>query len=168
MEKSNSSGFKAPQLVRVVLLELNAKHIPSKVENGLRSRLTKNIRLELLASNDNSTNSRIRVAVETRGVWFEQDETKPIISLDASYEGRFIFREKIDEDLIEHWLDDSYYRDSLVAQVIPVVNTHLFAQLELMGVRTNKRALGYFSDHPLSQENDAPKPRRVRKKSLGK
>lgn len=167
--KIKKSAFRSPQLKRVVLLSINALHSPCKAPGGLVSHFKNRISLELLAPSDSETNPRIRLGVEVAGKWSVDKDSEPVITFDGAYEGRFEFPEPASTKEVNSWLEDGFYRESLIAQVIPVVNTHVFAQLEMMGLRTNKRPLGFSpqSITPVQAAKKAQARPRAKKASSG-
>lgn len=164
--KAQNSTLRSPQLKRVVLLSIDAKHRPCKAPDGLISHFKNRIWVELLEPIETNTSPRIRIGVDVNGKWYMDKESDPVITFEGGYEGRFDFGELVvTMDDVVSWLSDDFYRQSLVAQVIPVVNTHVHAQLEMMGVRTNRRPLGFAPESIISETaSKKAKPRRRVKK----
>lgn len=156
-----------PKLIRVVLLHINAEHTPFSGSCKLTSKVNREFQLELLEPLETKKSPRILVHILTEGEWYNEDVAKPVITIRAQYEGRFLLPEKTPIPLAEEWMDDEFYRNSIIAQLYPVVNIHLFTQLEMMGLNTKGRSLGYEGSVVTKNAESAkrPTPRAIKKSS---
>ena len=158
-----------PQLKRIVLFRVDGKHTPPDLVDGLRSKLSKEIRLELLDPLPEHSEPRIAVELKLSGEWLAKETGEIVIALCGEYEARFVFKGSPSMKQVETWLDDELYRTSLIAQAYIPANSHFCSQLELMGLRAGLRPIGYLAEGEFQKlDGDSEKPRRRRTKARTK
>lgn len=151
-----------PTLSRVILRELEVKRGELSAPK-LTAEYTHNISLVLIKPVEGKTQVRINGEISLEGKWLKEGETKPAISFLGVYEARFIFSTKIPYELVSHWMKDAFYRDSAIAQAMPVINLHMYSQLEMMGLNPHKKKIGYESKSEWQESEQLPVATAVRR-----
>ena len=98
------------------------------------------------------------VNISVTGNWSAPDESDPIISFSAAYNAKFDFPETIDATEADRLLSDNFYRNVLVVQTMPLVNSHMYSQLDMMGIDTHSRSLGMDASGLASRKHVVEKP----------
>ncbi|MDP1689323.1 MAG: hypothetical protein Q8L47_04315 [bacterium] len=164
--KKPASSQHLPQLIRVLLLKLEVQR-QSLLAPKLTSEVNHEVSLVLLKPKDDSSLVRVKVMVSLDGKWRAEGQQVPLVSFVGDYEARFVFSTEFTFEMVEKWLKNNFYIDSLIAQAIPVVNLHMFSQLEMMGVNPNNKKIGYeptSDDWKLSEMLPSSPAKRTRKK----
>lgn len=165
--KKPASSPHLPQLIRVLLLKFEVQRQPLLALN-LSSEINHEVSLVLLNPKDDSI-VRVKVLVSLDGKWLGEGQNVPLVSFVGDYEARFVFSTEFTFEMVEKWLKNNFYVDTLVAQVIPVVNLHMFSQLEMMGMNSNNKKIGYeptSDDWKLAEMIPSSPAKRTRKKLL--
>lgn len=155
-----------PTLTRVLLKKLEVQRREVLVSK-LSTKIIHEISLVSLRPVEGESQVRIKGEVSLNGKWFSEGDKEPIVSFLGSYEARFIFPQNIQLDWVEKWMEDAFYRDSAIAQAIPVINLHMDSQLVMMGLNARSKKLGYESKSDWEEQKQltAKPTRRVRKKT---
>lgn len=142
--KRKSSFVEIPYLNRVRIISLDIKNTPVGNNLKLRGKISRNIQLGLIENSnpDSSQKTAIRLEVEVDGVWKDVETDDVIITYKAKYAASFLFAKGVDDNDITHWMEDPIYRDGVIAQAIPSIHQHLYAQMDMMGLNQKSRTLG--------------------------
>lgn len=154
-----------PTLTRVIVNKLEVERQKNLVAN-LSSEIVHEISLELLKPVDGKSQVRIRGEITLDGKWCCEGKKKPVVTFLGRYEARFILPPDTSYEVAEKWMENSFYRDSVIAQAIPVANLHMYSQLEMMGLNPHSKKIGYQSKTDWKELGKLPSTptRRVRKK----
>jgi hypothetical protein len=165
-KKSPQSPY-LPQLARVILIKLAVQRreiLPQK----LTSEVIQTISLKALKPKEVTSPVRIRGVISVDGKWHNEGDKEPAVSFEGQYEARYIFPPDIEFALVDKWMEEPFFRDAALAQAIPVVNLHMYTQLEMMGLNTHSKKIGYESkpDSTWKQGNKPPstETKRVKKR----
>jgi hypothetical protein len=139
-----------PQLLRVKLIQIqcvcnpnpNKQTTIADKQSELHANIKRAISAEVLKKSNGDDGCRIRVSVKIDGTWSNQVTETPRIVFSGQYEAQFSFPEGVNVENVLEWMEEKSYREGVVAQVIPVVNLHMYSQLEMMGVNSTTRSLG--------------------------
>ena len=145
-KKSISQAVCLPQLIRVLLRSLDIKRLGSAASKKLVSEISHSISVELMEPVEGRTEVRARAEVRLDGKWSEEVGGKPLITFLGTYEARYDFPKFITLKQAKEWLEDTYSKDVLVAQSIPVINLHMHSQLEMLGLNAHSKVIGYSVD----------------------
>lgn len=164
--KKTAPSPRLPTLTRVILKKLEVQR-REVLASKLSTKIIHEISLVPLMPTEKMPQVRIKGEVSLNGKWYSEGGKEPIVSFLGSYEARFIFPQDIQLDWVEKWMEDAYYRDSAIAQAIPVINLHMDSQLVMMGLNARSKKLGYESKsdwEELKQLTTKP-AKRVKKKT---
>lgn len=142
--KSDTVYLLVPQLTRFSLLSFHGDHTPVEGRRSLESEVDEqfSVRLEQKAEEkDGAVTKKWRVSVQVRfqGHWRSDGIEKPVIQVDAVYNGRFDYKPDADPAAINKLLGDTSYRYGLLSQVYPLAQQHLVEQLRLMNLTIRRR-----------------------------
>jgi len=133
-----------PQLGKIILLRLSAVHRPNSDLGQVNGQVRRDMTLELLEPKRDSSLCRLRALIAIDGTWRRENSDEPFIIFNAEYEARFLFPENISIEQASSWMDHEFYREMALAQMVPSINSHMHAQLEMMGIDTRNRPIGYI------------------------
>lgn len=117
----------------------------------------------MLEKSETISKCRVNINVVVDGKW-NLPESDPVITFLATYNAKFNFPETVEHDTVDQLLSDDFYRQALVAQVIPLIHDHMYSQLDMMGISTNSRPLGL--DFSLTKSIEQSSPKVLRKKNI--
>lgn len=142
--KTDTVNLLVPQLTRFSLLSFHGDHSPVEGRRNLESEVDEkfSIRLEQKTEeNEGASIKRCRVSVQVHfsGRWRSDGVEKPVIQVDAVYNGRFDFKPDVDPAVINKMLGDTLYRYGLLSQVYPLAQKNLVEQLRLMNLNVRRR-----------------------------
>lgn len=170
-EKASSQRIRLPQLVRILLIKLGVERLAGSTasEDGvLTSKIRHQIQLELLPPTKPEAPVRLRANVEIIGEWSRKGGS-PVVRFSGYYESRFTFPPHIKFEMVDKWIEDSFFRDAVVAQAIPTINLHMYSQLEMMGLNPNQKKIGYEpkdEEWELSERSPVALPKPVKKRTV--
>lgn len=155
-----------PTLIRVILKKLEVQR-REVLSSKTKAEIIQNISLELIKPAEGQKQSRIKGNISIIGKWNNEGDIEPVVTFLGEYEARFTLPPNIPYKLVHKWMEDAFYRDSVIAQAIPTINLHMYSQLRMMGFNSRSMAIGYESksDWDESQKSIAKPARRVRTKN---
>lgn len=165
-EKRSKQNIRLPKLIRVVLKQLGVQR-GDVLGSKLTSEVAYGMSLELLKPINGKSQVRIKGEISLNGQWHGEGGGGPMASFSGVYEARFILPPDVAFDMVEKWMEDPFYRDSIMAQAVPVVNLHMYSQLEMMGLNPLSKAIGYEPKNEkwnVVENQPAVPAKRVRKK----
>lgn len=134
-----------PQLTAFRILEIDAKHYPKNNVEKVRSRSREKFNFDLEIANSESDGNeekprtRITLIYSFDGEWRDASGEETIITIKSVYRGTFNFLESVDHNAIEILMGQDLYRITLASQLYPMAQTHIEAQLKLMGVNARRK-----------------------------
>ena len=140
--------------LRIESLEFLRKSKPGG--SNLTASISRKITVSMLEKSDTVSACRVNINVVVDGNW-GLPESEPVITFLATYNAKLNFPDTVEYSTADHLLSDDFYRQALVAQVIPRVHAHMYSQLEMMGIATNSRSLGLDFSQAKSVEQLVPK-----------
>lgn len=158
--KTTDEEPRIPELRKVVLLRVNASHNPAESDaktGQIKSKITREMSFDLLEPLTKSGGCRLRINVSVDATWKLETEEEPLITFQGEYEARFMFPSVVSMGQASAWLDSEFFCNAAIAQAIPIINAHMFEQLEMMGLRTSGRPIG-FQPSSTDKEDAKVKP----------
>lgn len=146
-----------PRLHRLRLDSLECKRNGKLSGAKLSASIKRSIRISLINKSEEVKNCRVIIGISVNGNWSPSGEDEPAILFSAIYNVRFNFSEEIDAPTADKLLSDQFYRDALVAQAMPLVNMHMYSQLDAMGIDAHSRSLGMDTSGVVSHQSVAKK-----------
>lgn len=136
-----------PYLGRLRLLRIELEHKPVAGKAKLTGKVHRDIAIAIIPSTEPGvSNNLIEVIVTVNGKWTNGEEEVPVVKFFGEYRARLRFAKVVTDEQITTWMQDSLYREVAIAQVIPLVNQHLYSQLEMLGISSGSRSLGLDPD----------------------
>lgn len=145
-KKTRNEEPRLPELRKVVLLKVNGVHTPVATDaktGGIKSKIRREISLGLLEPLKDSQGCRLKAKVDVDGTWKFEDVEEPLITFQGEYQAQFVFPVGVSIEQASTWLDNDFFGQAAIAQAMPVINMHMFAQLEMMGLSTRGRVIGH-------------------------
>jgi hypothetical protein len=155
-----------PKLLRVRLDSLECARKTTKNSSDLKASVTRTVKLALLENSNTDDSCRVVVNVTLQGTWTTADLPEPVIVFSAIYNAKFSYPTEIEAATAEKWIHDEFYRDAVVSTAMPIINLHMYSQLDMMGIATNSQPLGLPSGGAM-KKTGPEKPAR-RKTSIPK
>jgi hypothetical protein len=139
---------------------LEVKQLASSVRNVVKA--------EILDPAEGATRARLKLIISFEGTWSDQGSDREIIYLRAEYEARFLFPEGCTVREAEDFAEASGNLEGVLSQGYIPAHMHFRAQLEMMGVRSTSRPLGWNPNTAVDWEKVENPKRRSRRKSKPK
>lgn len=122
-----------PSFRQVRLIAVQADSSLGGARREVSLQLTRNVEVRLCAPLEDGL-LRAVVAVSLQARAFESDETQALASVEARYEGEFVYAEGVSADQVQEEFTRHAYQRELVYQAFPVAMAMFRDQLGAMGL----------------------------------